>query len=147
MLALLAWVWMGANRFNAPPPAPVASSGPVQPTLVNGDPQFSLYAPQYPGSIIGRTSRYSDAAGATSMVVMTTPDDVETVGAFYRAALNRHRFRPVIRESKGTTTIAGGRPSAGLSVLVSLARRGEITEIALTDATTIEPPDAADGNQ
>ena len=109
----------------------------------SGSAQFSIYAPQYPGSIIVEAARYEDALGGTMMAVMTTPDDPVEVAEFYRRELASKAFRPRIQAKSmpgggERTLISGGRPSAGLDVMVSITKGADgLTRIELADNATL----------
>ena len=112
-----------------------------------GSAQFSLYAPQYPGASVVEAARFDDAAGGTMMVVMTTPDDPVEVTEFYRSALADKGFRPRVqaksRRSGGERTlVSGGRPSAGLDVMVSITKEADgLTRIELADNANLPAGD------
>lgn len=102
--------------------------------------QFSIYAPQYPGSTVIEASRMADANGMMMMASMTTPDSVEKVSDYYRNALDEKGFAPKATiegdRLQRKATIAGNRPSAGLSVLISIQSiPNNGTRIDLTDTT------------
>ena len=99
-----------------------------------GSAQFSLYAPQYPGSDVVEAARFEDAVGGTMMVVMTSRDDPVEVAEFYRAALADKGFRPRVRGEGERTLVSGGRPSAGLDVMISITKTADgLTRIELAD--------------
>lgn len=126
-----------ANWINPPPPPVYAPAKPEQELLTGaGSAQFPIYAPQYPGSTIADASRFTDAAGGLTMVLMTTPDDLPTVSEFYRRGLAEKGFRPKLNKAGKGLSIAGARSSAGLSVLIGLQPRDEGgTSIELTDTS------------
>lgn len=105
-----------------------------------GSAQFSIYAPQYPGSTIIEASRFEDSTGTMMIASVTTPDTVRQVADYYHMVLKEKGFDPD-RTSDGRgaaahITITGVRPSAGISVLVtiqSIPNNG--TRIDLSDTT------------
>ena len=105
-----------------------------------GSAEFSIYAPQYPGSTVIDASRFGDSNGVTVIASMTTPDSIGKVSDYYREALEEKGFDPRVdtsgvgRDSK--IMVIGDRPSAGISVLVtiqSIPNNG--TRIDLSDTT------------
>lgn len=99
-----------------------------------GSAQFSLYAPQYPGSDVVEAARFEDAVGGTMMAVMSSRDDPVEVAEFYRAALADKGFRPRVRGEGERTLVSGGRPSAGLDVMISITKTADgLTRIELAD--------------
>ncbi len=125
--ALVVWLYY-SNRdtgFSNTVPAPIPEKQDQPDIYVGaGSAQFSIYAPQYPGSTVIEASRFEDGSGTTMIASMTTEDKVDEVADYYRNVLDEKGFEPS-RASDGNgptaqTTIAGGRASAGISVLVTI---------------------------
>lgn len=125
--------WIGrANRtadYYVPPEKPES-----QLFTGSGSARFSIYAPQYPGASVIEAARFEGTDGGTMMAVMTTPDDPVEVVEFYRSTLANKGFRPKVSGKGERTLVNGYRPSAGLDVMVSVARGpDDLTRIELTD--------------
>lgn len=106
-----------------------------------GSAEFSIYAPQYPGSTVVEASRFADTEGTMMIASITTPDNVSDVTEFYRRALADKGFKPKLRGKGQEAFIAGERASAGISVLVTvkpIPNNG--TRIDLTDTTRLGRP-------
>ncbi len=138
---LFAAAWYFSNyivRWMNPPRPPILKPATPEQELRtgSGSARFSFYAPQYPGSQIVDAANYRNKDGELMMVELSTPDDLATVSEYYRGELAKLSFRPNLQKEGSGLSIRGVRPSAGLSVLISLQpREGGGTTIQLTDTS------------
>ena len=125
----------GAQRIVVVPPEKVET----QLKTGVGSAQFSIYAPQYPGSDVIGASHIIDGSGGVTMVTMESEDDLATVSEFYRRELTNKAFDVRLTKKGDGLTIMAERMSAGLSVMIALDHRdGGGTRIELSDTTTIQ---------
>lgn len=141
-LVALAWLYKRQESASGYTQAHPIQSEPKPPEIMvgAGSAEFSIYAPQYPGSAVVEASRFNDASGTMMIASMTTPDDVADVTEFYRRTLRAMGFKPRLRGKGHDAFITGERKSAGISVLVTvkpIPNNG--TRIDLTDTTRLAP--------
>lgn len=142
-LAILGWAYYQNQSHPYDPGVAVedvTKASEPQILVGRGSAQFPLYAPQYPGSAIIGATRFADTTGTTMIASLTTADNEVDVTEFYRRELSKAGFNPKLRTIKGTTSLVGERPSAGLSVLIGVTVDADgQTRIDVTDTSTIAP--------